>query len=369
MGQRQRPLEGVVMNRTFWQGKRVFLTGHTGFKGSWLSLLLQHLGAQVTGYALTPNTTPNLFEIARVADNQESVIGDIRDLETLSATMGRARPEVVIHMAAQPLVRDSYDDPVGTYATNVMGTVHLLEAARQTDSVRVILNITSDKCYENQEWLWGYRENEPMGGHDPYSSSKGCAELVSSAYRRSFFQATGRTGPALATARAGNVIGGGDWAKDRLIPDMIRAYGEGRPLVLRNPSAVRPWQHTIEPLAGYLLLCEKLWHQPDAHAEAWNFGPSHEDTRSVASVIESLAKHMQDGPGWVNDDHQQSHEAQLLKLDCSKAMERLGWRPRWRLDTAIEATAAWYQAHRQGGTDMRDFTIQQIERYWNECAG
>lgn len=304
-----------------------------------------------------------------MGDNQESVTGDIRDLETLAATMARTQPEIVIHMAAQPLVRDSYDDPVGTYATNVTRTVHLLEAVRRSASVRVILNITSDKCYENQEWPWGYRENEPMGGHDPYSSSKGCAELVSSAYRRSFFQAAGSSAPALATARAGNVIGGGDWAKDRLIPDWVRAHGEGRPLKLRNPSAVRPWQHAIEPLSGYLLLCEKLWHDPQAHAEAWNFGPYHEDARPVASVIESLAKHWQGGPGWVTEDRQHSHEAQLLKLDCSKAMTRLGWRPHWRLDTAIEATAAWYQAHHGNETDMRNFTIRQIERYGNDRSG
>jgi len=360
------------MEREFWQGKRVFLTGHTGFKGSWLSLWLQQLGAEVTGFALEPPTTPNLFEIARNVDHLQSVIGDIRDQEALAVAMGRAEPEVVIHMAAQPLVRDSYDDPVGTYATNVMGTVHLLESVRRTPSVRVVLNVTSDKCYENQEWPWGYRENEPMGGHDPYSNSKGCAELVSAAYRNSFFQAEGAggaNGPALATARAGNVIGGGDWAKDRIVPDLIRAYSQGQPLKVRNPAAIRPWQHTLEPLSGYLLLCERLWEQPQNFSEAWNFGPNFEDNLAVAQVIDALGATWGDNPGWIQDAGEQPHEAQLLKLDCSKAAARLKWKSRWSLDTALRSTAEWYRAYYRDKLDMRDFSLQQIERYANERAG
>ena len=272
----------------FWRGRRVFLTGHTGFKGGWLALWLQRLGADVTGYALDPPTTPSLFAVARVGAGMRSIINDIRDAETLAQAMREAQPEIVIHMAAQPLVRYSYQAPVETYATNVMGTVHLLEAVRQTDSVRAVVNVTSDKCYENREWVWGYRENEPMGGYDPYSNSKGCAELVTAAYRNSYFNPAqySQHGVALASARAGNVIGGGDWAEDRLIPDILRAIAAGEAVNIRSPHAIRPWQHVLEPLSGYLLLAQRLIEDGPAHAEGWNFGPSEEDARPVQWIVE-----------------------------------------------------------------------------------
>lgn len=278
------------MLANFWEGKRVLLTGHTGFKGGWLSLWLQSLGANVTGYALLPPTQPSLYEVARVGDGMYSHIADIRDLDRLVAVMRETRPEIVIHMAAQPLVRYSYVNPVETYATNVMGTVNLLEAVRQVGGVRVVVNVTSDKCYENREWIWGYREHDPMGGYDPYSSSKGCAELVAAAYRNSFFnpEAFGTHGVALASVRAGNVIGGGDWAEDRLIPDFMRAIMAGRAVVIRSPHAIRPWQHVLEPLSGYLLLAQHLWTDGPAFAEGWNFGPVDEDAKPVEWIVEQL---------------------------------------------------------------------------------
>ena len=352
------------MNPAFWNGKRVFLTGHTGFKGGWLSLWLQHLGAELTGFALQPPTNPSLFEVAKVAQGMSSVIGDIRQGDALVQAMRASAPDIVIHMAAQPLVRRSYVDPVETYSTNVMGTVNLLEAVRQTASVRAVVNVTTDKCYENKEWVWGYRESDPMGGFDPYSSSKGCAELVTAAYRNSFF-GSGKTCEhpvALASARAGNVIGGGDWAEDRLIPDILRAIQGGQSVLIRNPHATRPWQHVLEPLGGYLALAEKLYAEGAAYAEPFNFGPAAEDAQSVQWIVERLTQQWGEGACWNRDAGTHPHEAHYLKLDCSKACAALGWTPRWRLDTALQAIIRWHKAHLRG-QDMRALCLQQIADY------
>ena len=351
------------MNATFWAGKRVLLTGHTGFKGSWLSLWLQSKGAQVVGYALAPPTEQNLFEAAGVAAGMTSVIGDIRDLDKLRKVFVRHQPEVVIHMAAQPLVRLSYAQPHETYSTNVMGTVNLLEATRSTGSVRSIVNVTSDKCYENREWAWGYRENEAMGGFDPYSSSKGCAELVTAAYRSSFFNPAKHSehGVALGSGRAGNVIGGGDWAADRLIPDILRAIEANRPVHIRNPGAIRPWQHVLEPLSGYLLLAERLYDGPE-HAEAWNFGPPDEDAKPVQWIVERLTTLWGDGARWQLDGQPQPHEAHYLKLDCSKVKGRLHWQSKWSLLETLASIVHWHKAW-LAGADMRVFTLEQITYY------
>jgi len=354
------------MNPAFWRGKRVFLTGHTGFKGSWLSLWLQSLGAQVTGFALAPPSQPSLFETAQVAQGMESLRGDIRDAAALQAAMQAARPDIVIHMAAQALVRYSYANPVETYSTNVMGLVHLFEAVRATPGVRAVVNVTSDKCYENREWPWGYRENEAMGGYDPYSNSKGCAELVTSAYRSSFFnpERHAEHGIALGSGRAGNVIGGGDWAEDRLIPDMVRAIGEGRPVRIRSPHAIRPWQHVLEPLSGYLALAERLYTDGPGFAEGFNFGPHDVDARPVQWIVERLCQSWGAGASWELDEAPQPHEAHYLKLDCSKARSRLDWQPRWQLGQTIDHIVAWHKAH-AAGQDMRAFTLAQIDTYQN----
>ena len=349
----------MSVDAEFWRGKRVFLTGHTGFKGGWLSLWLRRLGAELHGYALAPAGEHNLFDAARVADGMGSTIADVRDLAALKSALGAFRPEIVIHLAAQPLVRQSYADPVETYATNVMGTVHLLEAVRATPGVRAVVNVTTDKCYENREWPWGYREDEAMGGHDPYSSSKGCAELVSSAYRRSFFQ---QGGPALATARAGNVIGGGDWATDRLVPDILRAFERGEPVVIRNPQATRPWQHVLEPLSGYLVLAQRLHAEGAAFAEGWNFGPCDEDARPVRWIVEQLAERWGQGARWQLDGGAHPHEAHFLKLDISKARARLGWEPIWRLGTSLRLIVDWHQAWR-AGQDPRALCLAEIDQY------
>lgn len=366
MANRQGTLEGVEVNPAFWQGKRVLLTGHSGFKGSWLSLWLQSMGAQVVGYALAPPTNPSLFEVAEVGTDMTSIIGDIRDLEHLRNVFAEHQPEIVIHMAAQPLVRYSYIEPVETYSTNVMGTVNLLEAVRSTKSVKAVVNVTTDKCYENREWAWGYRENESMGGYDPYSSSKGCAELVTAAYRNSYFHPDKykEHGVAIASGRAGNVIGGGDWAEDRLIPDIMRAITQGKPVHIRNPHAIRPWQHVLEPLSGYLLLAQKLYEEGAAFAEGWNFGPNDEDAKPVQWIVEKLTQSWGEGSSWMLDGGDHPHEAHYLKLDCSKAKSRLGWHPRWHLDEALGAIVDWQRAYRDGKA-IKVFTLEQIQRYVN----
>lgn len=349
------------MERAFWQGKRVLITGHTGFKGGWLSIWLQHLGAEVVGYSLPPVGTPNLFTVAAVADGMTSIFDDIRNLDTLLAAFDKHRPEVVFHLAAQSLVRASYADPVATYATNVVGTVHVLEAARRYADVRAFVNVTSDKCYENRERMLPYRESDTLGGRDPYSSSKACAELVTAAYRDSFFSGSS-VKLAVATARAGNVIGGGDWAQDRLVPDFVRAIERKEPLVVRNPNAVRPWQHVLEPAAGYLLLAERLWHDGLRYAQAWNFGPSIDDAKPVQWMVERLVQLWGDGARWTVDTSPQPHEAQSLMLDSAKARERLGWRPRWTIDKAMASTGEWYKAY-WGKQYMRAVAIDQINAY------
>lgn len=343
----------------FWRGKRVLITGHTGFKGSWLSLWLQNLGATVRGIALNPPTEPALFDLARVSEGMESIIVDIRDRVAVVEQFELFRPEIVIHMAAQPLVRLSYETPVETYATNVMGTLHVLEAARHCGSVKAIVNVTTDKCYENREWVWGYRENEPMGGHDPYSSSKACAELVSSAYRNSFLR---DVGIAMATARAGNVIGGGDWAADRLVPDILRALEVREPVAIRNPHAIRPWQHVLEPLSGYLLLAERLYIHGQADAEGWNFGPLDDDARSVQWIVDYVCRAWGDGATYevLSGDH--PHEARFLKLDISKARHRLQWAPRWPLQTALKHVIDWHKAY-LANQHMRAVCLHQISLY------
>ena len=352
------------MNPIFWRGKRVLMTGHTGFKGSWLSLWLQSMGVHLVGYALAPPTSPSLYEAADVGNGMTSIFGDIRDLPKLQATFTEHRPEIVIHMAAQPLVRFSYIEPVETYSTNVMGTVHLLESVRNTPGVRAVVNITTDKCYENREWAWGYRENEPMGGYDPYSNSKGCSELVSSAYRSSFFNASSHAqhGVALATVRAGNVIGGGDWAQDRLIPDIIGAFEKNCLVNIRNPHAIRPWQHVLEPLRGYLTLVERLYEQGSVYAEGWNFGPNEEDAKPVGWIVEQLAAMWGNGAQWKIDIGEHPHEANYLKLDISKARTRLDWHPVLRLNDALNLIIDWAK-QRQAGADLRKLTLNQINSY------
>lgn len=353
-----------VVNTRFWHGKRIFLTGHTGFKGGWLSLWLQQLGAEVTGYALAAPTEPSLFDVARVARGMHSIIGDVRDGERLKQAMLDARPDIVIHMAAQPLVRYSYQHPVETYSTNVMGLVHLLEAVRATPGIKAVVNVTSDKCYENKEWPWGYRENEAMGGYDPYSNSKGCAELVTAGYRSSYFnpEKYAEHGIAIASARAGNVIGGGDWAQDRLIPDMLRAIGSGESVKIRNPNAVRPWQHVLEPLSGYLMLAEALHTKGPQYAEGWNFGPHDLDAKPVAWIIERMTQTWGQGAAWEVDGVPQPHEATYLKLDCSKARADLAWYPRWNIGQTIEKIVEWHKACDQGA-DMQQITLDQIGAY------
>jgi CDP-glucose 4,6-dehydratase len=352
------------MNSGFWHGKRVLLTGHTGFKGSWLSLWLQSKGANVVGYALTPPTNPSLFEVANVSSGMTSIIGDIRDLAHLQTVFTEHEPEIVIHMAAQPLVRYSYIEPVETYSTNVMGTVNLLEAVRQTKSVKAVVNVTTDKCYENREWAWGYRENEAMGGFDPYSSSKGCAELVTAAFRNSYFHPEKYQihGVAIATGRAGNVIGGGDWAQDRLIPDTMRAIVSGQPVNIRSPHSIRPWQHVLEPLSGYLLLAQRLYGEGPAFAEAWNFGPNDDDAKPVDWILDKLINTWGEGASWKLDKGEHPHEAHYLKLDCSKAKSRLRWQPKWSLANAIEEICVWHKAH-SAGADMRAMCLHQIKQY------
>ncbi len=351
----------MVVNSGFWNNKKVLVTGHTGFKGSWLCLWLQELGANVVGYALAPPSDPNLFQEANVEQGMTSLFGDIRDLGEMQKAIDKYKPEIIIHMAAQPLVRYSYNNPVETYSTNVMGTVNVLEAIRKCSNVKAVLVITTDKCYENKEWLWGYREDDPVGGHDPYSSSKACAELVIAAYRKSYFN--GDTNQiSLASARAGNVIGGGDWATDRLLPDMVRAITECRPVQIRNQNAVRPWQHVLEPLYGYLLLAQRLYEDGEAYAEGWNFGPNDSDAKPVQWVVEKVIQRWGEDVSWTVDNDMHPHEAHYLKLDCSKARTRLNWQPKWTLEQSLERITAWHIAH-QSGQDMRKFSLNQINDY------
>ncbi len=353
------------MTRDFWRGKRVFVTGHTGFKGSWLSLWLQQLGAKVTGYALSPPTSMNLFEQASVEQGMSSVIGDVRDAAALLRALEHSQAEIVFHLAAQPLVRESYSDPVYTYSTNVMGTVNLLEAVRHSQSVKAIVNVTTDKCYENKEWVWGYRENEPLGGHDPYSSSKACSEIVTSSYRRSFFadRATAGRSINVASARAGNVIGGGDWSKDRLIPDALAAFALNKPVEIRFPNAIRPWQHVLEPLSGYLMLAEALYSDNgDQFAQAWNFGPLDEDAQSVQWIVENMVKIWAGQARWTKSSSPQPHEANYLKLDISKATQLLRWKPRMHLLQALEMTIAWSKASMLG-KDSKALCLSQIQHF------
>jgi len=349
------------MNPSFWAGKNVFITGHTGFKGSWLCLYLHRLGAYVTGYSLEPPTSPSLFDVAHIGEHLHSLHGDIRDREKLDAAMKASHPDIVIHLAAQSLVRLSYADPLATYATNVMGSVHVFEAVRNSPGVRAAINVTSDKCYKNRESAQGYREDDALGGHDPYSNSKACAELVTSAYRDSFFNST--SSPLLASVRAGNVIGGGDWAKDRLIPDIMRALGAGETAIIRNPASIRPWQHVLEPLSGYLLLAEKLYGGNRHCASGWNFGPDDNDTQAVNWIADRVVQHWGDLARWKTDSHlQQPHETSCLKLDSTKARTQLSWSPRWNLDTALHKTVSWYQAM-LNGQDMFAYSLQQIDDY------
>lgn len=353
---------GLVINKVdpkFWKGKKVFLTGHTGFKGSWLSLWLQMMGAEVKGLSLKPQKLPALFIEANVAENMRSVIGDIRDKDFVVESMRQFNPDILIHMAAQPLVRVSYREPIDTYSTNIMGTIHVLDAARYCSNLRSIVNVTTDKCYENNEWEWGYRENERMGGFDPYSSSKACSELVTSAYRSSFFQ---KNGVAIATARAGNVIGGGDWAEDRLIPDILKAFEKKQPAIIRNPNAIRPWQHVLEPLSGYLILSERLYNEGQLFAEAWNFGPNDQDVQTVQWIVERMIKDWNHEPSWEMDSLKQPHEANYLKLDISKARKKLGWEPRWDLTIAIEKIIKWHRLW-LSGVNTQTLCMNQIKEF------
>lgn len=350
------------VDANFWKGKKVFLTGHTGFKGSWLSLWLQKMGALVKGYSLDVHTKPSLFLEANVADDMESEIGDIRDFELISKSMISFNPDILIHMAAQPLVRLSYKEPVDTYTTNVIGTVNILEAARNCVNLKAIVSVTSDKCYENKEREKGYRENEPMGGYDPYSSSKGCAELVISAYKRSFFSS--RNTASLASARAGNVIGGGDWAEDRLIPDILRAFDKSKQVFVRNPLSRRPWQHVLEPLSGYLVLAQELFLNGDNFAEGWNFGPKDEDCKPVSWILDKMVEMWDGNVSWCLDENNNPHEAVFLKLDCSKAASRLNWKPKWDLQLALKSIVDWHQIYINGG-NVKIQCLKEINDYCN----
>jgi CDP-glucose 4,6-dehydratase len=343
-----------------WHGKRVFLTGHTGFKGGWLALWLARLGAEVRGYSLAPCTTPNLFAEARIGALVDDRRGDIRDAAPLTKALQDFAPEAVFHLAAQPLVRLSYADPITTYETNVIGTARVLEAVRQTPSVRAVVSVTTDKCYENREWLWGYRETDPLGGYDPYSSSKACAEIVSAAYRQSFLA---QADVQLATGRAGNVIGGGDWSADRLLPDLVRGFLSGAPVAIRRPHAIRPWQHVIEPVAGYLRLAEHLLGEDGKrYATAFNFGPADDDARTVGWIADRMVKTWGAGASWFQDGDPGVHEAGFLKLDASRARAELGWAPRLNLGTTLDWLVQWYKAQAEG-EDMQTFTLQQIAQY------
>jgi CDP-glucose 4,6-dehydratase len=355
-------MEDVTMDVNFWKNKTVFLTGHTGFKGSWLSLWLQQLHAKVIGYALPPPTTPNLFTKAQVREGMLSIYADVRDYERLQSCLLEHQPDVIFHLAAQPLVRQSYKEPIETYATNVMGTVHLLESVRHLKHCKAIINVTTDKCYHNKEWDWGYREQDELGGYDPYSSSKACSELVSQAFQSAYFNASNL---GLATARAGNVIGGGDWAEDRLIPDIIRGILRQESIEIRYPQALRPWQHVLEPLLGYLILAEALFEQPLTYSGAWNFGPYEQDVKPVQWIVEQLTQHHPSQISWHKAQSNSLHESSHLKLDSAKARTQLNWKPTWDLKQALEQTLDWYLCDSKG-ENMRDKTLEQIN-YFTQC--
>ncbi len=364
-------MESVVgLNREFWQDKRVFLTGHTGFKGAWLSLWLTDMGAQVTGYALTAPTEPSLFDLVAPLPNLNSIIADVRNRELLFNAMKEAKPEIVIHMAAQPLVLESYRNPVETYEINVMGTVNVLEAVRLNPGITAVVNVTTDKCYENREWDWGYRENDSLGGYDPYSNSKACSELITAAYRQSFFSGGGcsQSSPVIATARAGNVIGGGDWAADRLMADCMRSLLRQEKIQVRNPHSVRPWQHVLEPLCGYLTLAEKLSVGGSTFAGSWNFGPAEEDAKSVEWIVKEMCAMWGSGEGYENGaSNQVEHETRYLRLECSKAQAKLGWKPRWSIHKALDKVVEWTKSYQQEA-DMRQVTLAQIHEYEQQVA-
>jgi CDP-glucose 4,6-dehydratase len=352
-------MEDLEMNKNFWKGKRVLITGHTGFKGSWLSLWLQTLGAKLSGLSLENHSSPNMFDLCNIGASMDNFMGDIKDFDFVYGSVSKIRPEIVIHMAAQSLVRYSYQNPIETYATNIMGTVNLFESLRKIGGVKSIINVTSDKCYENKEWLWGYRENERLGGYDPYSNSKACSELVTSAYRLSFYQ---DLGIGLASARAGNVIGGGDWSTNRLIPDVIKSFIENKSVVIRSPNAIRPWQHVLEPLSGYLTLAEALWKDRVSYEQAWNFGPKVEDCKPVSWIVDNLSKLWGVDAKWSIDIESHHHEAKYLKLDATKARELLSWNQKWDIQEGLEKSFSWYKAW-LSGHDLNYFTLQQINEY------
>ena len=355
------------INQVFWKGKKVLITGHTGFKGAWLSLWLQDLGAKVIGISLDSPTTPSLYEQANVAKGMISLRQDIRDGEAIKKLFQQHKPEIVFHLAAQPLVRYSYQNPVETYEINVMGTLHVLEGIRSVDSVRSAVMITTDKCYQNKEWVWGYRETDTLGGHDPYSSSKGAAELLISSYRNSYFPQDkySEHKTAIASARAGNVIGGGDWAEDRLIPDIIKAFKNNENVIIRNPKSTRPWQHVLEPLSGYLKLAEQLEKNGDQYAEAWNFGPAEIDARPVQWIVEKMAKLWGENANWINDKSEHPHEANYLKLDCSKAHMKLNWYPRWDLSETLLRIVEWHKL-KDAHNNYRKLCLTQINDYMKD---
>lgn len=359
----------VMVDKKFWTGKKVLITGHTGFKGSWLSLLLNFLGAKVYGYALKPPTSPSLYELCSINSFVNSTIGDIRDLQSLKRKISECNPDIIIHMAAQPLVRLSYSDPVLTYETNVMGTVNLFEAIRisRPGSLRAVLNVTTDKCYENKEWLWPYRENETLGGYDPYSNSKACSELITSAYRNSFFNTGDYSNHqiGIATARAGNVIGGGDWAKDRLIPDIFRAILNSTPVIIRNPGAIRPWQHVLDPIYGYLLLARELYSNGVEVSGAWNFGPYEKDAKSVEWIVKRLCNKWPDGASFEIIENENFHEATYLKLDSSKARNHLQWKPVWDIEASLDKVLEFMRSYRNH-ENLLDLCNAQIRRYLND---
>jgi len=352
-----------IIDNKFWSNKRIFITGHTGFKGAWLCLWLHSLGATVQGYALDPPTAPNLFELCNLGNLISSKIADIRDLNQLTNTIKSFKPDIVFHLAAQSLVKESYQNPLDTYEINVIGTLKLFEAVRNSSTVKSIINVTSDKCYDNKEWWWGYREIDPMGGHDPYSSSKGCAELLSKCYWRSFFE---NNGIGLASCRAGNVIGGGDWASNRLIPDIMKAFLRDEKLLIRNPSAIRPWQYVLEPLGGYLLLAQKLYQDHGKYSGGWNFGPNDDDVKTVKWIVDRLCHKWKVKVFYELDRKKHPHEAQFLKLDCSKARSGLGWRPRWNIEQALDKVVEWFVAYREK-QDLLQLSLSQINTYskWN----